>query len=202
MMNGPGDTGNRESERLAPAPPVPEPPRDRRERVRRAVSLATIDVRPLRRHREYRLLFTGMGVSLFGSMLTYVAIPFQVYDLTGSSLMVGLVSLAELVPLLVMPFVGGALADAGDRRRMVWLSELGLALAATVLLVNALLPSPQVAVLFLVAAFMAGLDGIQRPSLDALTPRLVTRDELPAARRSTRSGWTWGRSVGPRSRAS
>ena len=101
------DAAGREPERLAPAPPVPERPRRRRERFRSAVSLATIDVGPLRRHREYRLLFSGMGVSLFGSMLTYVAIPFQVYELTGSSLMVGLVSLAELVPLLVMPFVGG-----------------------------------------------------------------------------------------------
>jgi MFS family permease len=180
MTNGP-DAGSRESERLAPAPPVPQPPRRRRERLRRAVSLATLDVAPLRRHREYRLLFTGMGVSLFGSMLTYVAIPFQVYELTGSSLMVGLVSLAELVPLLVMPFVGGALADAGDRRRLVWLSELGLAVGAAILLVNALLPTPQLAVLFVVAAAMAALDGIQRPSLDALTPRLVSRDELPAA---------------------
>ncbi len=179
-MSGSGPPASGEPERLAPAPPVADP-RRRRERIRRATSLATIDVGPLRRHREYRLLFVGMGVSLFGSMVTYVAIPYQVYELTGSSLMVGLVSLAELVPLLVMPFVGGALADSADRRRMVWLSELGFACGVTVLLVNALLPSPQVVVLFAVGAFMAALDGIQRPSLDALTPRLVSREELPAA---------------------
>jgi MFS family permease len=122
-----------------------------------------------------------MGVSVFGSMLTYVAIPFQVYELTGSSLMVGLVSLAELVPLLVMPFVGGALADAADRRRLVLLSELGSAIAVAVLLLNSLLASPQLWVLFVIGAVSAALYGIQRPSLDALTPRLVTREELPAA---------------------
>ena len=175
------EAGRREPERLGPAPPVPEPPPRRRARIRRAASLATIDLGPLRRHREYRLLFVGMGVSLFGSMITYVAVPFQVYELTGSSLMVGLVSLAELVPLLVMPFVGGALADAADRRRMVLLSELGSGIAVAVLLVNALLPSPQVWVLFVDGAVSAALYGIQRPSLDALTPRLVTREELPAA---------------------
>ena len=175
------DPAGREAERLGPAPPVPERPRRRRDRVRNVVSLATIDLGPLRRHREYRLLFAGMGVSLFGSMLTFVAVPFQVYELTGSSLMVGLVSLAELVPLLVMPFVGGALADASDRRRMVWLSELGFAVSVAVLLANSLLPTPQVAVIFVVGAVMAAIYGIQRPSLDALTPRLVSREELPAA---------------------
>ncbi len=167
----------REGERLAPVPPVHEPP----SRFRGLVRLATIDVGPLRRHRDFRLLFTGQAVSFFGSMVTYVAIPYQVYELTGSSLLVGLLGLAELAPLLVTALVGGALADAVDRRRMVRLAELGLSLAAGVLLVNAMLPDPHVWVLFVVAAVMAGLDGIQRPSLDALTPRLVERHELLAA---------------------
>jgi MFS family permease len=114
-------------------------------------------------------------------MVTYVAIPYQVYSLTGSSLLVGLLGLAELAPLLVTALVGGTLADAVDRRRMVRFAELGLSLAAGVLLLNALLPEPQVWLLFVVASVMAGLDGIQRPSLDALTPRLVERHELPAA---------------------
>jgi MFS family permease len=171
------DPNLREGERLAPAPPVPEP----RGGLRGLVRLATIDVGPLRRHRDFRLLFTGQAVSFFGSMVTYVAIPYQVFQLTGSSLLVGLLGLAELAPLLVTALVGGALADAVDRRRMVRLAELGLSLAAGALLLNALLPEPQVWVLFVIAAVMAGLDGIQRPPLDALTPRLVERHELAAA---------------------
>lgn len=171
------DPNLREGERLAPAPPVPEP----RGGLRGIVRLAAIDIGPLRRHRDFRLLFAGQAVSFFGSMVTYVAIPYQVFQLTGSSLLVGLLGLAELAPLLVTALVGGALADAIDRRRMVRFAELGLSLAAGVLLVNALLPEPQVWVLFLVAAIMAALDGIQRPSLDALTPRLVERRELAAA---------------------
>ena len=166
----------REAGRLGPAPPVPEPGR-----VRAVLRLAAIDVGPLRRHRDFRLLFVGMGVSNFGSMITYVALPYQVYQLTGSSLAVGLMSLAELGPLLVTSFVGGALADAFDRRRLVQLAELLLAACAGVLALNSWLWDPRVWILFVVGAAMAGLDGIQRPPLDALIPRLVDRDELIAA---------------------
>jgi MFS family permease len=171
------DRDTREAERLAPAPPVPEPVRGRRALVR----LATIDVGPLRRHRDFRLLFVGQGVSFFGSMITYVAIPYQAYQLSGSSLVVGLMSLAELGPLLVTAFVGGALADAFDRRRLVQIAEASLGVCAALLAVNALLPSPQLWVLFVVGGLMAGLDGLQRPPLDALIPRLVERHELTAA---------------------
>jgi MFS family permease len=145
------------------------------------VGLAAIDVGPLRRRRDFRLLFTGQALSFFGSEVTYVAIPYQTYQLTGSSLMVGLISLAELVPLLIVPFFGGALSDAFDRRRLIQFAELGSALCVGILLVNALLPEPRVWVLFAVVPFLAGLYGIFRPSLDALVPRLVTREELPAA---------------------
>jgi MFS family permease len=166
----------REAERLGPAPPVSEPGR-----VRATLRLATIDLGPLRRHRDFRLLFVGMGVSTFGSMITYVALPYQVYQLTGSSLAVGLMSLAELGPLLVTAFVGGALADAFDRRRLVQVAELLLAVCAGILALNSWLGEPRLWVLFVVGAAMAGLDGIQRPPLDALIPRLVDREELTAA---------------------
>jgi MFS family permease len=166
----------REAERLAPAPPVPE-----RGRARRLARRAVVDLTPLRRHRDFRLLWAGQGLSFFGSMVTYVAIPYQTYQLTGSSLMVGLLSAVELVPLLGAALWGGALADWKDRRRMVQLSELSLAVCAAVLVANSLLDSPQLWVLFVIAAVMAGLDGIQRPSLDAMIPRLVDREELTAA---------------------
>jgi MFS family permease len=167
----------REAERLAPAPPVPEPAG----RARRLVRLAALDTRPLRRHRDFRLLFAGQGLSLLGSMVTFVAIPYQVYDLTGSTLLVGLLAAAELPPLLVVPFVGGAFADAFDRRRLVWLTELGFLLCSALLVVNALLPEPQIWALFVLGTAIAAIDGLQRPPLDALTPRLVPRDELLAA---------------------
>jgi MFS family permease len=143
--------------------------------------LATVELAPLRHHRDFRLLSVGQMVSFTGSMITYVAIPFQVYQLTRSSLMVGLLGVAELAPLLVTGLLGGALADAHDRRRMVQLTELGLALLSAVLVVNALAGRPRVWVLFVVASLAAALDGLQRPSLEALLPRLVPREEMAAA---------------------
>jgi MFS family permease len=170
-----------EAERLGPAPPVPAVATEETGPLRRLVRLATMDVGPLRRHRDYRLLFAGQALSFFGSMVTYVAVPYQVYQLTGSSLAVGLLSLAALAPLLLTAFIGGALADAVDRRRMLQLAELSLGLAVVVLLANSLLEEPKVWVLFVVTPVMAALDGFQRPSLDSMIPRLVSRDELPAA---------------------
>jgi MFS family permease len=140
-----------------------------------------VDLRPLRRHRDYRLLYAAQFVSYLGSMVTYVALPWQMYKLTGSSLAVGLLGLAELLPLLATAFVGGALADAFDRRRMVILTEIGLTGGCALLMLNAGLERPSVAVLYLAAGLLSALNGLHRPSIDALTPRLVDKDEIPAA---------------------
>ncbi|MFI5271400.1 MAG: MFS transporter [Ktedonobacterales bacterium] len=159
--------------------PTGEPPREGW--LRRVRRLATLDMTPLRRHRDFRLLFAGQLVTVFGSMMTAVALPYQAYTLTHSPLAVGLFGIAQLVPILLLAFVGGALADAFDRRRLVRMTELALAVLSGVLLVNALLPHPQLWLLYVVAALMAGLDALQRPSLDALLPRLVEHEELAAA---------------------
>jgi len=120
-------------------------------------------------------------VSFLGSMLTYVALPYQVYRLTHSSLAVGCLGLAELGPLLVTVFLGGALADAVDRRKLVLWTEAALAAGSGLLAVYALLDAPPVWPLYLAAGLMSALGGLQRPSLDSLTPRFVDRDEIPAA---------------------
>jgi MFS family permease len=140
-----------------------------------------MDLKPLLRHRDYRSLYAAQFVSFIGTMVTYVALPYQMFKLTGSSLAVGMLGLAELIPLLVTSFVGGALADAVDRRRMVLLTEVGLGLGSGLLALTTLLDSPPVWILYVIAAFMSALNGLQRPSLDALTPRLVDPDEIPAA---------------------
>jgi MFS family permease len=156
-----------------------------------------VDLGPLRRHRDFRLLWIGRAITLLGSMVTYVAIPYQAYQLSNSSLVVGLLSAVEFAPLLVMPLLGGAFADAVDRRRLVLLTELLLAGASVVLLVNALLPEPRLWVLFVMAGVMAAFDGLQRPPLDALLPRLVERDELTAAGALSSLRMTVGTIAGP-----
>src|SRR6476661_1420749 len=127
-------------------PPLPQTATEP-DQPRGAVRNLAIDLGPLRRHRDFRLLTAAQAITFLGSMVTYVALPYQAYQLSGSSLVVGLLGLAELCPLLL----------------------------------NASLASPQLWLLFVVAAVMAALDGLQRPSLEALTQRLVDRDEMPAA---------------------
>ena len=114
-------------------------------------------------------------------MMTYVALPYQMYQLTHSSFAVGLLGLVELGPLLLTAFVGGALADAVDRRRMVIATDVALGAGSGMLALLALAERPPVWAVYAVAGFMSGMNGLQRPSLDALTPRLVDKQEIPAA---------------------
>jgi MFS family permease len=130
-------------------------------------------------------------------MITSVALPYQIYHRTHSTLAVGLMGAVELVPLLVMALVGGAFADAHDRRRMLLLSELALATCSAALVGLALLPATPVWALYLVAALSAGLTGFQRPALEALTPRLLPSELMPAAAALQSFGRTLGAVGGP-----
>ena len=102
------------------------------------------------------------------------------YQLTDSEFAVGMLGVAEFLPMFLLSFVGGALADYIDRRRLIVFSELGLAVCCAMLVLNALLAAPHVWVLFMVAALFAGINGIHRPALESMTPRLVAPELMPA----------------------
>ena len=156
-----------------------------------------MDLTPLRQSRDYRLLFFSGVITYLGSMITYVALPFQVATLTDSYLAVGLIGLVEIAPLIIFGLYGGALADSCDRRILVLATEIGALLLVAVLLVNALLPEPRLWVLYVVAVLLAANNGLQRPSLDAMTPRLVPHDQLAAAGALNTIKWNLGSIVGP-----
>ena len=118
-----------------------------------------LDLTPLRRSGDYRKLITGLGVSVLGNQLTTVAVPFQVYAITRSSLIVGLVSLAQLFPLIFGSLLGGSLVDAVDRRKILIVVETIGALSSAALALNADL-GPQLWPLFLFPAVTAALSGI------------------------------------------
>lgn len=139
-----------------------------------------LDITPLKISRDYRLLFFGQLISFFGTMMTFVVVPLQMYQLTGSNLYVGLIGVAEFVPMFVLAFLGGALADAVDRRKMLRLTEIGQTLTTAILLGNALLPEPRIWVLFVAVALHAGLAGLQRPSFEALIPKIVPPEYMSA----------------------
>ncbi len=109
-----------------------------------------LDVTPLRESREFRLLWAGEGITAAGSQFTRVAVAFQVYELTGSTLMVGLLGLVTMVPLFFGSLLGGAVADHFERRRVILLTQLGGLLCALALALNAAAPNPQTWVIFVV----------------------------------------------------
>jgi MFS family permease len=139
-----------------------------------------LDLTPLRVSRDYRLLFFGQLISFFGSMMTFIVVPWQMYQLTGSSAMVGFIYLVEFVPMVILAFIGGALADYFDRRTLLRLTELGQGLASVVLLINSLLPQPTIWVLFVCVAMHAGLAAIQRPAFESLIQSIIPPEIMTA----------------------
>ena len=151
--------------------------------ARSGLSMARLlaDVTPLRRSRDFRLLFAAQFVSFLGSQLTVVAVAFQVFVLTGSSLQVGLVSLVQLPVLLAGSLVGGAVADSMDRRRLLLVMQVALVGTSVGLAVNASLEHPKVWPLYVLEAVAAGLSGFERTAHSAALPNVVDRSSLPAA---------------------
>ncbi len=156
-----------------------------------------VDTTPLRESRDFRLLFGGQLVSTLGTQLTFVAISYQVYSMTHSSLQVGAISLAQLLPFLAGALASGPIGDAADRRPiMVW-TGVGLALASGALAINAAVPAPSLVALYLVSALAAGLQGFANTARMASVPRMVERRHLPAAASMTQIVFQVGTVVGP-----
>lgn len=112
--------------------------------------------------------------------MTFVVIPVQMYQLTGSNFMVGMLYAVEFVPMLFLSFIGGALADAVDRRMMLRGTEIGQTVVTAILLINALLPNPQIWILFVGVGIHAGLAGLQRPSFEALIQQIMPPELMSA----------------------
>ncbi|MGW0757272.1 MFS transporter [Streptomyces sp. NPDC002814] len=155
------------------------------------------DLAPWRASRDFRRLWFSGLISNFGSFLTFVALPVQLKELTGSAAAVGAIGAVELVPLLVFGLYGGALADAWDKRKLIIWTEAGQGLLTVALLVNALLPQPAIWPLYVVAALSSALFSVQRPALDSLWPRIVAHEHLPAAASLNAFRWTFGGVAGP-----
>ncbi|MFD9091971.1 MFS transporter [Streptomyces collinus] len=155
------------------------------------------DLAPWKASADFRRLWASGLISNFGSFLTFVALPVQLKDLTGSAAAVGAIGAVELIPLIVFGLYGGALADALDKRRLIVWTEAGQGLLSAALLVNALLPGPAVWPLYVVAALSSALVSVQRPALDSLLPRIVAHEHLPAAASLNSFRWTVGGVAGP-----
>lgn len=139
-----------------------------------------IDIGPLRRNRDFRLLFIGQLISVLGSMVSYMAVPYQVYRLTQSNAWVGALGIVQLLPVLIFGLLGGAYADRINRRRLMLVCEGAMALIVA-LLVNSLLPAPSLVAIFVLVAALQAITGFHSPAMEALTQKLVASAEYSAA---------------------
>ncbi len=165
--------------------------------LRERLGALRVDTTPLRESRDFRLLFWAGTVFYLGGMVSYVALPYQVYKLTGSNFAVGALGIVELVPLVVFGLYGGALADHVDRRRLLVVTGTAQAVLTGLLAINAFLPEPQVWPIYLVGALLAASQSLQRPSKEALEPRTVQHDQIMAASALSSLGVQVGLLAGP-----
>jgi len=156
-----------------------------------------IDFSPLKVSRDYRLLYFGQLISAFGTAISFVVLPVQVYQLTGSTLLVGLLGAAEFALILLFAFVGGAYADFVDKRKMLRLTEVGQTLVTAMLVGNSLLARPHVWLLFVAAALHAGLAALQRPSFEAMLQKLIPPELMPSVSALNFLRWNITTIVGP-----
>jgi MFS family permease len=156
-----------------------------------------LDITPLKVSRDYRLLFFGQLISFFGSMMTFIIVPWQMYQLTQSSAMVGYIYLAEFVPMVSLAFIGGALADAIDRRKMLRFTEVAQTFVTIILLLNSLLPNPQIWVLYVAVALHAGFAALQRPAFEALIQKIIPNDLMTAVAALNSLRFNFGAIISP-----
>jgi MFS family permease len=155
-----------------------------------------VDTRPLA-NLAYRRLLIGQGTSFIGSMLTQVAVPVQIYALTHSSLYVGMVGLAGLVPIVVFGLYGGAIADSMDRRTLYLWSSLGTWVVTLALLLQTLAGVGSVALILSLVAVQSGLFAIASSARGAIIPRIVDADLVPAANTLNFTVGNVGQVIGP-----
>jgi MFS family permease len=156
-----------------------------------------LDTAPLRHNTSFRHLFTSQFISGLGTMVSYVAVPWQLYQLTHSNAQVGLLGLVQLLPVVICGLLGGAVADRVDRKRLLILSEALMAMCLAGLLANSLAAEPSVLAIYALVAVLQGASGFHRPALEALTQKLARPEEFAAVAALSSVRGTVGMVAGP-----
>ncbi len=154
------------------------------------------DPRPLQ-YPNFRRMFLSQIATVIGSTLTAVAVQQQIFDLSGSSALVGVASLVALVPLVVFGLLGGAVADSFDRRKLLMITSIGIAVTSLLLWITALTGSRQVWIVMALLALQQGFFAVNSPTRSAILPRIVPGELLPAANALSMTVFSTGVIVGP-----
>lgn len=139
----------------------------------------------------------GLGISNFGTQLTAVAVGLQVYDITRSTLAVGILGIFAFVPLVLLGLYGGALVDAYDRRRVALVSSVALMVVAVALAIQGWDRTDSVPLLYVLVAVQSAGFAVNNPARSAIIPRLVEPRLLPAANVLQTIAWNIALTVGP-----
>jgi len=161
------------------------------------VAKYAIDISPLKKSKDFSLLWAAGLISYFGSMITYVAVPFQIKELTNSYVAVAVSGLIEIVPLVIFGLYGGVLADSLDRKKLIWVTEALSLIFTGALLVNSLMDSPSLILIYIVSGLFAATSGLRQPAMQAALPRLVAHEDMPAAAALMSLRWQAGVIIGP-----
>jgi MFS family permease len=159
----------------------PGVPAVERRGFRNLLSRFALDLTPVRRYPAFRRLWFGQGISFIGTEIAEVALAYQMYQLTHSKLAVGLISLTHLVPLLTLTVIGGAIADAVDRRKLMLVQQVGMIVGSLGLAANAATDHPRVWALYLFQLVISSAFSIGAGAQRSMTPQLVDETNFLSA---------------------
>jgi len=156
-----------------------------------------INISPLKKYKDYRLLFMGQSISFIGNMISYVVVPFQIYEITKSNLLVGAVSLVQLFSVVIFGLLGGAYADRINRRKLMIVSECAMIGLLSILALNALMPKPSVILIFILVGLFQAVAGFHRPAMTAMIQKIVDKSDFKAAASLGTLMWSTAAIIGP-----
>jgi MFS family permease len=133
-----------------------------------------IDISPLKKYPDFRWLYFGQFISLIGTMISYVAVPYQVYELTHNNAIVGALGVVQLVPLIVFSMLGGTYADRLDRQKLLITCELLMGFFTLLLVFNTYLATPNLPLVFILTALIQAINGFHRPAMEAITQQMIS----------------------------
>lgn len=156
-----------------------------------------LDLTPLKKNHDFRWLYIGQFVSMIGSMVSYVAVPYQVYQLTKNNAIVGLLGVVQLVPLIVFSLLGGTYADRLNRQKLLIWSESLMGVITLILAWNAYTSTPNLVLIFVLTAILQALTGFHRPALEAITQVIVPKKDFTSTSALTSLRWAISSIAGP-----
>jgi MFS family permease len=156
-----------------------------------------IDLSPLKKYPDFRWLYFGQFVSIIGSMISYVAVPYQIYQLTRDNALVGMLGIVQFVPLLVFSMLGGTYADRLNRQKLLIYSEILMIMIVSLLGWNSMRETPSIPLIFVLMGGLQAINGFHRPSMEAITQQMVERKDYPQIGVLTSFRHSMGAILGP-----